>query len=323
MRLRKLLSACLAVVAVGLGAAGCDEGEIVQPGPSSAPPTVSVALSANPPSGVPPLVVSLSVSVGGTATGPITYKFDCSGDGDFEVEITTEDNPFTAVDACTYGESGTYTAKVVVEPRGASAEASTTVTVGPAAPPSQDSVVVSMKDDFFSSREVTVKPGTKIIWRNLGDRQHTSTSDDGVWDSGTLNPGESWSWTVPADAQSGTSLAYYCVFHGDPGGQGMAGVVHVQTDAPPPPPPNSVSVTTPGLTFSPERVEIRVGWTVIWEFSGTTHNVTFEDKAPPGGNIPDSPPGTVHSRTFPVAGDYDYECTMHDGMKGRVRVQSG
>ncbi len=47
----------------------------------------------------------------------------------------------------------------------------------------------------------------------------------------------------------------------------MAGIVHVQTNAPP---PNSVTVTTPGLTFSPERVEIPVGWS---DMGGRGHDV--------------------------------------------------
>jgi len=47
----------------------------------------------------------------------------------------------------------------------------------------------------------------------------------------------------------------------------------------------------------------------------------FKDVAPPGGNIPDTPAGSSMTRTFPTAGDYDYECTRHDGMKGRIRVR--
>jgi plastocyanin len=177
-----------------------------------------------------------------------------------------------------------------------------------------------MQDDFFSSRDITVQPGTTITWQNVGNRPHTSTSDTGIWDSGTVNPGQSWSWTVPADAQSGTSFPYFCIFHGDPGGQGMAGVIRVEANAPPPP-PGSVTVTTPGLTFDPERVEIPPGGVVTWQFSETTHNVTFEDEAPPDGNILDSLPGTSVSRTFPAPGDYDYICTLHDDQKGRVRVR--
>ena len=42
---------------------------------------------------------------------------------------------------------------------------------------------------------------------------------------------------------------------------------------------------------------------------------------PPGGDIPDTAPGNAVTRTFPTRGDYDYFCTHHDDMKGRVRIE--
>jgi plastocyanin len=50
--------------------------------------------------------------------------------------------------------------------------------------------------------------------------------------------------------------------------------------------------------------------------------VTFDDEAPTGGDVPTSPTGTEATRTFPSEGDYDYECTLHPGMRGQVRVRS-
>jgi len=78
-------------------------------------------------------------------------------------------------------------------------------------------------------------------------------------------------------------------------------------------------VTTTGDVFAPEEIEVAPGSTVVWQFSGT-YNVTFRDEAPPEGHIPTSS-GTSVARTFTVAGDYDYYCTLHDGMKGRIRVR--
>jgi plastocyanin len=86
-------------------------------------------------------------------------------------------------------------------------------------------------------------------------------------------------------------------------------------------PSADVTVSTADNLFTPETVFIAPGGTVLWQFSGATHNVTFKDAAPPGGNIPNTAPGSAVTRTFPVAGDYDYECTRHSGMKGRVRVR--
>jgi plastocyanin len=82
----------------------------------------------------------------------------------------------------------------------------------------------------------------------------------------------------------------------------------------------SATITTSGNDFNPEDVDISVGGTVLWVFSAL-HNVTFEDLVPPGGHIPNSPAGSSAARTFTAAGDYDYECTLHAGMRGRIRVR--
>lgn len=81
--------------------------------------TLFVILEAIPNSGSAPLNnVDLKATVSGTAIGPITYKFDCTGDGTFERVITTNENPYTAVDLCNYYTGGVFNAKVYVE-RGA------------------------------------------------------------------------------------------------------------------------------------------------------------------------------------------------------------
>lgn len=85
--------------------------------------------------------------------------------------------------------------------------------------------------------------------------------------------------------------------------------------------PGSATVTTPGSSFSPATVTIAAGGTVTWQFSGARHNVVFRGATPPGGNIPDTEAGNSVSRTFPAAGTFDYDCTRHSGMIGRVVVQ--
>ena len=82
-----------------------------------------------------------------------------------------------------------------------------------------------------------------------------------------------------------------------------------------------VTISTAGNQFTPDAVEVPPGTTVTWNFVGTTHNVTFDAAAPAGGNIPDTAPGNSVARTFTVPGDYDYRCTIHSNMKGRVRVR--
>jgi hypothetical protein len=96
----------------------------------TASPTVNVSLSANPSSGPAPLNgVDLTATVSGTATGPITYRFDCTNDGTYEFTTTTNTNPYTAVDLCNYSLTGNYTARVRVERESVFAEATTMIAV--------------------------------------------------------------------------------------------------------------------------------------------------------------------------------------------------
>jgi plastocyanin len=76
---------------------------------------------------------------------------------------------------------------------------------------------------------------------------------------------------------------------------------------------------TGGSTFDPSNVTILATGTVTWSFA-IEHNVTWDAAAPTGGNIPNTSTGTVQ-RTFPTAGTYNYRCTLHAGMTGRVTVQ--
>lgn len=84
--------------------------------------------------------------------------------------------------------------------------------------------------------------------------------------------------------------------------------------------PSGTLVTTTGTTFSPATVTVSQGATVTWQFSGSRHNVTFGSLQPAGGSIPDTEPGNSASRVFAGTGSYDYQCTRHGGMTGRVIV---
>ncbi len=57
--------------------------------------------------------------------------------------------------------------------------------------------------------KLTVKAGTKIVVTNVDSTAHTVTARSGGFDSGTVNPGQSRSFTV---AKPGV-YAYYCQFH--------------------------------------------------------------------------------------------------------------
>lgn len=67
--------------------------------------------------------------------------------------------------------------------------------------------------------------------------------------------------------------------------------------------------------FAPADLEIEVGHTVTWVWEGRApHDVVGDDFD--SGVLRD---GTF-THTFDEAGTYDYTCTLHAGMDGRVTV---
>jgi plastocyanin len=78
-------------------------------------------------------------------------------------------------------------------------------------------------------------------------------------------------------------------------------------------------VTMPGNSFIPFEVTIRIGEQVFFEFPQVIHNVIFENKAGAPQDIPQTRNVTI-GRTFALAGQFPYDCTLHPGMSGRVTV---
>ncbi|HEY1013422.1 MAG TPA: plastocyanin/azurin family copper-binding protein, partial [Herpetosiphonaceae bacterium] len=89
-------------------------------------------------------------------------------------------------------------------------------------PPQQLSMPI--QDNQFAIKEIRVPLGSTITWQHAGTRPHTVTADDEGFDSGSLNPGQSFAQTFD---KPGT-FAYFCAFHGGPDGTGMSAVVIVQ-----------------------------------------------------------------------------------------------
>ena len=103
------------------------------------------------------------------------------------------------------------------------------------------------------------------------------------------------------------------------GGQTSTPVAIAVTAAGTAPATQAVSAP-PGTAFSPVCVELATGGSVTWTFGAELHNVQFQGPQPTGGNI-GSTSSTTASRTFPTAGNYEYSCTLHAGMNGRVVVR--
>jgi plastocyanin len=61
----------------------------------------------------------------------------------------------------------------------------------------------------FEPRDVTITPGTTVIWHNGGQQAHTVTADDKSFDSGGLPAGHDWQWTF----QRAGDYVYHCAPH--------------------------------------------------------------------------------------------------------------
>ena len=70
---------------------------------------------------------------------------------------------------------------------------------------------VNIYDDFFDPPTFIIRAGTRITFANLGYHNHSATSDQRVFDSGTLAPGQSFSFTFQDKGEFG----FHCKFHAE------------------------------------------------------------------------------------------------------------
>ena len=92
----------------------------------------------------------------------------------------------------------------------------------PAAWAQGQEVTVGMEDNFFDKADITVEPGTTVTWVQRGQYGHTTTSYDGLWDSGLIEGGSDGTYSYKFK-EPGT-YEYFCVPHEE---MGMVGTVTV------------------------------------------------------------------------------------------------
>lgn len=80
-------------------------------------------------------------------------------------------------------------------------------------------LAVEIKNFSFSPKELTVPTGSTVTWTNLDSVAHTATADKGAFNSGNLNPGQSFSFTFDKPG----SYVYNCNYH-----PSMQGTIVVQ-----------------------------------------------------------------------------------------------
>ena len=80
-------------------------------------------------------------------------------------------------------------------------------------------VEVSITKFTFSPKEITVAPGTKVVWTNHDETPHTVTSKDKVLASPGMDTDDKYEHTFDGEGD----FAYICTVH-----PFMTGVVHVR-----------------------------------------------------------------------------------------------
>lgn len=75
--------------------------------------------------------------------------------------------------------------------------------------PVSSTVSVNIKGFAFDPSELSIKTGTTVTWTNQDGVNHTVTSDTGLFDSGELGKGSTFSYTF---TKAGV-YTYYCIPH--------------------------------------------------------------------------------------------------------------
>ncbi len=103
----------------------------------------------------------------------------------------------------------------------------------------------------FIPAQITVSPGTTVVWTNQENNiPHTVTSDSGLWDSGTLQPRQSFSHTFSTPG----TFSYHCNIH--PFMHGTIVVTGTTSEVTPTPLPTSMPVVTPTPTIQPPSTRV-------------------------------------------------------------------
>jgi len=91
-----------------------------------------------------------------------------------------------------------------------------TPAIGVVAPPA---TAVDIKKFAFAPKEITVAPGTRIIWTNRDETPHTVTSTNKSFASKGLDGDDKFEHTFTSEGD----FSYFCTVH-----PFMTGVVHVR-----------------------------------------------------------------------------------------------
>jgi amicyanin len=97
----------------------------------------------------------------------------------------------------------------------------------------------------------------------------------------------------------------------------MGSAISCKTETPPP--AETTDVTIAGFSFQPAEITVPVGSTVTWTNQDSViHTVTARDGTFDSGNLSHN---ETFSHTFQESGTFEYYCTIHTYMEGKVIVE--
>ena len=145
---------------------------------------------------------------------------------------------------------------------------------GPPPPPTCDAgtTQVDVQDFTFVPQTLTVAQGTTVCWTNTGQSPHTVTSSTGLFDSGTMMPGDIFSFTFDTPG----TFDYICIPHES---IGMVGSITVTGGPPPPPaPPPGQLVATVG-TNDATNISLTMNGTRVMHLAAGTYQIEVHDNS--------------------------------------------
>jgi plastocyanin len=149
-----------------------------------------------------------------------------------EIQVSTQQGEAQTTEVAAGTESAVETqAPATTEPPAATeAPPATEAPTGDAAAVQNQpqTFTIEISDNNFNPPNLTIPAGSTVVWTHAGQGNHTVTADDGSFGSDTLTNGGSFEHTFD---QPG-AYAFHCEFHGETGGEGMAGTITVEEAQP-------------------------------------------------------------------------------------------
>lgn len=144
----------------------------------------------------------------------------------------------------------TRTSTSTLTPTRTAASTATSTPTAPCATPTPTTAAVSIVDFAFNPRTTTITQGSSVRWNNTANRNHTSASDSGLWNSGNIGGGQSFTRVFTTVG----SFPFHCNIH-----PAMTGTIMVVAATCPTSTPTNTAISTATATYTPSPSATRTG----------------------------------------------------------------